>query len=448
MEGNNMAGVGQRSKERANILRDYVDKAKKYEDEKDFATLKFAEYLYEVKKNNAQVAQGYSEGGEGFKQFCGEYLRTGYHSAQSYIRIHNMVTVCAIDPAEAEDIGYSKLRTITPITRPDNVNMILEQAKNLNTNELEEFVKQYKKQMESGAPGDDEKVDIVAKRFVFPAADEEVTIIQSTLADVKGLLNNPNETAALVHIMQAYMEFVYMKEREEVLSQKIGKKSEKAENPESKEKQEIVEEPETADIISESELPTASLPELLSFAKFHEINIPTSIQSNKPKVKTLIIEHLAAAIPEAEVSVPEEVVEKAADTVDTLEPFEQEVPEVKEEKPKKKSEKAEKTPKEKKTKEKEPESPEIEDPADIEGEAAALTIEEAVTEIRSVPDKKALKTVAKSWGVTISEKDFKKVDIEELIEFVVKAVCEANDEEYIPPTEEDNSDLDDMLAGE
>ena len=89
-----MAGVGQRSKERANILRDYVEKAKKYEDEKDFATLKFAEYLYEVKKNNAQVAQGYNEGGEGFKQFCGEYLRTGYHSAQSYIRIHNMVTVC------------------------------------------------------------------------------------------------------------------------------------------------------------------------------------------------------------------------------------------------------------------------------------------------------------------------------------------------------------------
>lgn len=443
-----MAGVGQRSKERANILRDYVEKAKKYEDEKDFATLKFAEYLYEVKKNNAQVAQGYNEGGEGFKQFCGEYLRTGYHSAQSYIRIHNMVTVCAIDPAEAEDIGYSKLRTITPITRPDNVNMILEQAKNLNTNELEEFVKQYKKQMESGAPGDDEKVDIVAKRFVFPAADEEVTIIQSTLADVKGLLNNPNETAALVHIMQAYMEFVYMKEREEVLSQKIGKKSEKAEKPETKEKPEIVEEPETSDIISESELPTASLPELLAFAKFHEINIPTSIQSNKPKVKTLIIEHLAAAIPEAEVSVTEEVVEKAADTVDSLEPFEQEVPEVKEDKPKKKSEKAEKAPKEKKAKEKEPEAPEIEDPADIEGEAAALTIEEAITEIRSVPDKKALKAVAKSWGVTISEKDFKKVDIEELIEFVVKAVCEANDEEYIPPTEEDNSDLDDMLAGE
>lgn len=443
-----MAGVGQRSKERANILRDYVEKAKKYEDEKDFATLKFAEYLYEVKKNNAQVAQGYNEGGEGFKQFCGEYLRTGYHSAQSYIRIHNMVTVCAIDPAEAEDIGYSKLRTITPITRPDNVNMILEQAKNLNTNELEEFVKQYKKQMESGAPGDDEKVDIVAKRFVFPAADEEVTIIQSTLADVKGLLNNPNETAALVHIMQAYMEFVYMKEREEVLSQKIGKKSEKAEKPETKEKPEIVEEPETSDIISESELPTASLPELLAFAKFHEINIPTSIQSNKPKVKTLIIEHLAAAIPEAEVSVTEEAVEKAADTVDSLEPFEQNVPEVKEDKPKKKAEKADKAPKEKKVKEKEPEAPEIEDPADIEGEAAALTIEEAITEIRSVPDKKALKAVAKSWRVTISEKDFKKVDIEELIEFVVKAVCEANDEEYIPPTEEDNSDLDDMLAGE
>ena len=450
------AGVTTREKERQKILRDYIDKAKKFEDDKEYATLQLAKYLFEIKANNAHhIIKGYPDGTDGFKMFCGEFLNIGYHTAMRYIAIYKMVVDCAIDPAVAEDLGYSKLRAITGITRPDNVEYILEQAKKLNTNELEEFVKKYKKQMEEGtAPtsGEDNADKILAKRFVFPASEEEVEIINNTLIDVRGLLNTANDTTALTHIFQGYMEFVYPIERDKAIEDMKQTRKENLEKKAAKQQAVVV--PETSpevkpepvipevmdsDIITEGDIPTATLPQLVAFAEATGIELDVKIASNKAKVKAAIVDALAAEGGEEPTEAP---------VIDiTPEPEVKEDAKVSPEKAKKpKADKADKKPKVEK-KEVEPE-PEIADPANVDDEADNLTIEAAMAEIRNVSNKNELKEVAKSWGVTIPKKEFDKTDVEVLIEMVAKAVCDANDEPYIPPQDDDTSDLDAMMNGE
>ena len=49
--------------------KELIVNAKKFEDAKEYNTLKFAEALFSIRKNNAQIAAGYNDDMDGFKDF-------------------------------------------------------------------------------------------------------------------------------------------------------------------------------------------------------------------------------------------------------------------------------------------------------------------------------------------------------------------------------------------
>lgn len=442
----NQKGISKKNKE-------LIDSVKKFEDAKEYNTIKFAETLWEIRKDNAQTAAGFTGDMEGFKDFCGTYLNTGYHTAMRYIAIHKMVVNCAIDPAVAEDLGYSKLRTIASVAQPDNIGMLLEKARDLTIHELEEFIKGYRNSPNPDSEKDDPQP--LFKKFIFPASQEEVPIITACLADVKTLLNNQNDTNALIHALQGYMEFAYPNERAAAIGELRKPVDEKSKTKESKKSkpETVVAEPVVEPVISEDMIHRASLPELLAFAKANNISIEEKIVTSKPKVKAQIIDVLAErAIEEDadEVNLPEES-EVAEDLVEVVEDsVDPEIPPVVSDKkskkaPKEKPAKAEKAPKAEKAEKKKPvEVEEIPDPADTDGEEANITVEQAIAEIRNVTDKKQLKEVAESYGIGIDD-DEMEMQADVLVEKVVEEFCAMHGEKYLPPA--DDSDLEDMLNG-
>ena len=463
-----MSAVTQKNKDRAKALRTYIDNVKKFEDDKEYSSLKLAENLWEVRENNAHcVVLNFPDGLEGFKEYCKTNLKIGYHSAMSYIRIHNMRITCNLDPAEAEELGYAKLRTITPIARLDNIEAIMEEAKKKTTSELEDWVKKYKKQMALGAPSGSDDEPASTRRFSFMASDEEVNIIETTLNDVKALLNNRNDTSALTHIMQGYMEFVYPNEREQILSklnEGVGTKNARKEVFDDKSKSETL-------VESDTDINTASLAQLVSLAEAKGITLSDKDKINKKKIQALLITQEAEHTSEEPATIEGDQVdfddstdiveetlesEEVPEVVETPEVFDTETVAPSAEKKKGRpaktkvvDESTEKNTKKASEKKKDAPSPEVVDPSAKakEDEADNISFEDAMKEIRGVKDKKELKSVATSWGLKFDDKDWKATDIETLIEVVAKLVCKKNDVEYIPPVPEDTSDLDDMLAG-
>lgn len=472
--------------------KELITNAKKFEDAKEYNTLKFAETIFNIRKNNAQVSAGYAPDMEGFKAFCGEYLNTGYHTAMRYISIHKMTDSLAVDPAVAEDLGYSKLRTIASIANVDNIGMCLEKAQELTTSELEEWVKEYKK---GKNPDDPEGESPMMKKFIFPASEEEVPIIDSIIRDVKALLSNNNNTTALIHICQSYMEFAYPHERTKAIEtiQRQGEAQKKAQeimkekvvDPTTDKKAQKESVYETA--ISENDIPKATLPELLAFARVNGIELDAKHSTNKSAVKARIIDILTeraltedteeTTLPEVpeeefgEAPVEEEFGEALMeeDVVDTTEEASEATPEAVEvpvevpvEKVKKgrkaKTEVPEGTPTEEgkevtkpkgKAKEVKPEEPVeiLPDPAAEIDEEKEITFESAINEIRNVIDKKHLIEVAESYGIELSADDISSKTAEALIEDVVIELCDREGHDYIPPQDDDTSDLDDILAG-
>lgn len=470
----------QKTSAKPDANKELVANAKKFEDAKEYNTLRFAKTLFDIRKGNAQVAAGFSNDMEGFKAFCGEYLNTGYHTAMRYIAIYKMVDHLAIDPAVVDEIGYSKLRAISSIANVDNVDMCLEKAKELNTHDLEEWVKAYKNSKNPDA-AEGENLPMM-KKFIFPASEEEVPVIDSTIRDVKALLDNNNNTTALIHICQSYMEFAYPHERKQAL-ETIQKKAEDKQKQQETLKQKVVDpktdkkaaqvvKPEKAEetpddnVISENDIPKASLHELLAFAKKHNIPIDAKKATNKAAVKAHIIDVLferadvseETDLPETPVAEIEEtpVVEEAPVVEET--PVETPVEKGKRgrkakaetEKPVEKP--VEKAPVEKAKKAKEPkqETPVevLPDPAEKVDEEKEITFEEAIAEIRNVVDKKQLVAVATSYGIELTEEAIETNTAETLIEAVVQELCGREGHEYIPPVDDDTSDLDAMIAGE
>lgn len=459
-----------KSKERHNFLRDCVDKAKQFEEDKEYSTLQLAKYLYDVKENDAQVVENFERGIEGFKAFCGNYLRTGYHTAMRYIAIHKMAVYCAIDPAAAEDLGYSKLRTIAPVAKPDNINMLLEQAKMLSTHDLEEWVKKYKLSENPHTTTGEDPLPLF-KKFTFSASEEEVPIINEALSEVKTIIGRNNDTAALVHICQAYSEFVLPHERDKALEEikkpkeEDKKKTEKPktekkketekepapEKPTSKQEEKKAEAPEAdtgetgADIISEDNIHKATLSELIAFAGHHDISIDPKIKKDQKKVKARIIDVLAdRALEEESEEVTEEIAPPAKEEK-KLEAKEDDKKTKPKSEPKPKEDKKPKTSKA----EAEPE-PVVEDPADKEGEGEAVSIEEAIAEVRACKTVEKLAEVAESYGVDWEEDDT--VELADMVEAVVKELCKEAGVDYIPPQKKGKKgkgavDIDNMLKG-
>lgn len=449
------AKVTTKEKEKAALNRKLVDSVYSAEADKEYGLLRLAEFLHEVKENGAQVAENYEPTPEGFTSFCQDKLRTGYATAMRLIAIHAMRVRCAIDPATAEDLGYSKLRTIAGIATPDNINYWLEQAQNLTTTELEKAVKAYKKSDNPDGPKDEPLP--MFKKFIFPASEEEVPIIATTLKEVGAMLGITNDTKILVYICQSYRENQlgtdHTKAVEEIRKQ--GRK--KQETAKEEEKVPAAKTPaDTEDaegtiaeaVITEDDIIKASLPELMAYAVAHKIAIDPKIANNKTKVRSYLIAHLADNATKATDDTP--VVEESPKT---------EQPKKKASAPekadKKDAKKAEKTggtktkAAESKKAGKEVVPEEIpEDPADGIDVPKEMTIVEAITEIRSCKTKKELLVVARSYDITLEEDEIAANDTDSLIEQVVQILCTVNEEPYIPPTEDDDTDLDDMLNGD
>lgn len=144
------------------------------------SNLKHAEAIYNINQN-----EGYKKlGTSGYKSIA-EYVQAEFNRGASWtdkmLRVYEKFTVqLKVDQNTLESVGFGKLGKLVSVVNEDNVDEVLEEAKELTQQQIDKKIKS-----DNGLQENEAKIDEENSRISFSAPKELAKLFNELLKDAK-----------------------------------------------------------------------------------------------------------------------------------------------------------------------------------------------------------------------------------------------------------------------